>query len=143
MFLQETRSRRILLIALMFLFFLLYVTIEFSINSFLPTFGVKSRLGLTYKEGAMLMTYYLGPFMVMRIATIFVAMKLRPIHILGLNLVFCTAGAVTNVVMRDTSLLATKIAFGLFGTGTSSMFGNSMMWVEQYITVIKVKLYMQ
>ena len=60
---------------------------------------------------------------------------LRPKDILGLNLVLCLTGAITNVTVSDTSLLASKIAFGMIGAGTSSMFGNSMMFIEGFIKV--------
>ena len=54
---------------------------------------------------------------------------------MGLNLVLCLTGAITNVTVSDTSLLASKIAFGMIGAGTSSMFGNSMMFIEGFIKV--------
>ena len=63
------------------------------------------------------------------------SLKLRPRHILGMNLTLCLTGAVTNVIVSDSSLLTSKIAFGMIGAGTSSMFGNSMMFIEGFIKV--------
>ena len=63
-------------------------------------------------------------------------MKLRPWQILALNLVLCLTGAITNVIVLDSSLLASKIALGMIGAGTSSMFGNSMMFIEGFIKVL-------
>ena len=52
-----------------------------------------------------------------------------------MNVTLCLTGAVTNVIVSDSSLLASKIAFGMIGAGTSSMFGNSMMFIEGFIKV--------
>ena len=48
----------------------------------------------------------------------------------------CLTGAITNVIVLDSSLLASKIALGMIGAGTSSMFGNSMMFIEGFIKVL-------
>jgi hypothetical protein len=132
---QTIRFRRLILLTLMSVFFFFYVAMEFTIVSFLAVYGVKSRLALSNQEAALLLVYYLGPFLLMRVIIIFLAMKIRPIHILAMNLVFCLTGALVNVIVLDSSVLATKIAFGLVGFGTSSMFGNSMIWIEEYVKV--------
>ena len=69
-YLQETLSRRRLMLAFMFFFFFFYGCLEFTIISFLSTFGVNSALDLSYKEAATLMAYYLGPLLAMRIIAI-------------------------------------------------------------------------
>jgi len=132
---EETLSRRRLMLGFMVLFFFFYGCLEFTTISFLPTFGVKSALALSTSEAAELMAYYLGPLLVMRILAIFLSLKLRPKHILGMNVTLCLTGAVTNVIVSDSSLLASKIAFGMIGAGTSSMFGNSMMFMEGFLKV--------
>ena len=121
----------------MFVFFFCYACTEYGIVNFLAPFGVKSKLGLTYQESAVLMLFYLGPLLAMRVLIILVAMVLRPVHILYVNLTFCLVGSLTNVIVADSSLTATRVAFALLGTGTSSMFGNSVMWIESYVMVTR------
>ena len=75
--LQETFSRQWLMLGFMVLFFFFYGCLEFTTISFLPTFGVKSKLALSPREATELMAYYLGPLFVMRVSAIFLESEVK------------------------------------------------------------------
>ena len=74
---QETFSRQWLMLGFMVLFFFFYGCLEFTTISFLPTFGVKSKLALSPREATELMAYYLGPLFVMRVSAIFLESEVK------------------------------------------------------------------
>ena len=65
------------MLGFMVLFFFFYGCLEFTTISFLPTFGVKSKLALSPREATELMAYYLGPLFVMRVSAIFLESEVK------------------------------------------------------------------
>ena len=74
------------MLGFMVLFFFFYGCLEFTTISFLPTFGVKSKLALSPREATELMAYYLGPLFVMRVSAIFLESEAKTRIVLQIKL---------------------------------------------------------
>ena len=110
--LSYSRNEKIL-IALMFLFLMIYVGVEFSIINYLPPFAVKCQLHLNKAEGANLLALYLAPYAVVRVLAVFMAMKLKPGHIMMFNGFFISVGCIIFMITADTSHLYLQVSLDI------------------------------
>ena len=99
-----------LLVAIMCLFYILYVGMEVSYGLYIATFSVESQLNLSKSDGAYITAIFWGCFAAMRFVAIFAAIKLKPIYIMTVSFAFCLLGAVPLVVWGDSSPMLLKVA---------------------------------
>ena len=99
-----------LLVAIMCLFYILYVGMEVSYGLYIATFSVESQLNLSKSDGAYITAIVWGCFAAMRFVAIFAAVKLKPIYIMTVSFAFCLLGAVPLVVWGESSPMLLKVA---------------------------------
>ena len=66
---------------------------------------------------------------------IFMAIKLKPSHILLFNGFFVVLGNVVIFICAHKSLLWLQIGYAIFGFGMGSTFANTWLWLEEYFKV--------
>ncbi|XP_059086779.1 sodium-dependent glucose transporter 1A-like [Tigriopus californicus] len=125
----------ILLIALMFVFFIIHVVVEFSNFSYMPTMAVKLDLHLSEREGANILAFFMAGFSCARGLAIPLAVKVSPKYLLIVNLTLILIGSILLVVLGQSEKWVLEVGYTLSGLGMGSMFVNSWVWLEQYLTV--------
>ena len=97
-------------VAILCLFFMLYVGMEVSYGLFVATFAVESKLGLTKSDGAYITAIFWGCFAAMRFVAIFAAVKMKPIYIMLISFGCCFVGCIPLVIWGDTSPMVLKVS---------------------------------
>eukprot|EP00095_Tigriopus_kingsejongensis_P006926 maker-scaffold44_size478958-snap-gene-3.25 protein:Tk06926 transcript:maker-scaffold44_size478958-snap-gene-3.25-mRNA-1 annotation:"sodium-dependent glucose transporter 1" len=124
-----------LLVILMFVFFLIYVSIEVSIICFLPAVAVKSSLEMDEEQGANVLALFLGGFSIARALGILLSCKLKAHTILMVNLAIILTASTLLTFWGHSAVWIFNLSYGLSGLGMGSMFANAWVWLEQFVPV--------
>lgn len=119
----------------MLLFFILYVGVEASLNSFLPVFSVKSTLSLSLKEGTAITSLFWASFAAMRLLYIFVPKRITCVQGLCFSLFVIGIGTIGLSVSSEYSKYHVSVFSAFVGIGCAPLFGNFVMFLERYIEV--------
>ena len=93
--LQKTTLKLVTFVALMCVFFVLYVGAEIVMGVHLTTFAVKSLLHTTIAEGAYVNAMFWGTFTAGRFLSIFLAICLSPLNTMVLSFVLCIGNGIS------------------------------------------------
>jgi MFS transporter, FHS family, Na+ dependent glucose transporter 1 len=118
------------LIAIVVMFFVLYVGLEVGFIGWIIDYGVSH--GFTRVKATWLNTAYLASFTVGRAISIPVASRFSPKQVMFCDLALCVVAMVVMLGGRDSDA-ALWIATALFGLGTASMFPTMMSLSEPHI----------
>ena len=86
---KKTTLELVTFVALICIFFFLYVGAEVVMGVYLPTFAVKSLLHTTKAEGAYVNAMFWGTFTAGRFLSIFLSIYLTPLNTMVLSFVLC------------------------------------------------------
>lgn len=125
----------ILLIALMFVFFIIHVVVEFSNFSYIPTMAVKLDLHLSEREGANILAFFMAGFSCARGLAIPLAVKVPAKYFLMANLTLILIGSALLTTLGQSEKWILEVGYVLSGLGMGSMFVNSWVWLEHYLTI--------
>ncbi|GLG93714.1 Uncharacterized protein GBIM_01055 [Gryllus bimaculatus] len=122
-----------LLVALMALFFFLYMGLEVTYGRLVLTPNIFNRYNI--HSNLQLFIVFWGSFAAMRFASIFFASGFSPLTMLMLNFAFCTSGSIFVSFLADRFETALRVGTALIGIGLASMFPTGILWIERYIHV--------
>jgi FHS family Na+ dependent glucose MFS transporter 1 len=131
----SNRTLQGLLIALMAVFYLLYIGLEVTYGQLVVAFAVHSDLHLAQSTGLVIAVVFWGSFAAMRFASIFFSSGFGPTTMLVLNFVFCTVATVLLSTVASRMETALWIGTALLGIGLASVFPTGILWIERYIHV--------
>ena len=121
---EKLSSHKLIFIAIMALFFFFYVGAEVSYFDYLATFSVKSALGLSTQSGARITAIFNGSYAVASFLNIFIAIMLKPIHVM---LISCTVSCLASLVLvlyGDQYVLILQIASAFQGFGMAPIYAT-------------------
>jgi FHS family Na+ dependent glucose MFS transporter 1 len=122
-----------ILLALIVLFFFLYVGAEVGFGGWISTYA--TTLGLVSKaDAAYLTSLYWGTFMVGRLAGIPIAARVHAHTILTFDLIGCILG-LCILLLFPISLPLVAIGTMVFGLATASIFPTTIVWAERQIAI--------
>lgn len=136
--LQKLNKNRNRVFFLLFIFFMLYVGVLASMETFLFSFATSCEINLSKDKAIALNTAFFFSFAVGRGLGILSATIITPTTQMCVNLSgMCTASIILFVLTFLSSipdwLLFT--AFIIFGSSFSTLFATAFLWAEQHITV--------
>ena len=132
---QSWNKSVILMLALLSLFFFLYVGAEFNMGIYLTTFAVECKLQLSKMQGAQLTAIFWGFFAAMRFVAIFAAIKLNPLIIMVISFVLCLVSSIGMAAFAEYSLIVLQVGAAVLGLGMASIYATGLLWFEQYIVI--------
>ena len=103
---------KIIFMVLMMPFIFFYVGMENAFGTFVATFSVKSRLGMSNQDGAVVAAIFWGSFATSRCVVIFLSLKLKSLHLLVICQLACLVGAIGLVLYGDTSVTVLQTCSG-------------------------------
>ena len=128
-------STRILFVALLFLFYLMYVGADVIYAQFLTTFGLESQLKLPTSTANYVTTTFWASFAAARFVAIFFAHFASPTVMLLFNLGVVTIGSIALCIAGQTSVYVLYVSSSLIGIGMASTFATGFCWTEQHLLV--------
>lgn len=140
---KERSGFRVRMLALLFVFFFVYVGSEVAYGSFISSFVVK-RFGWTKETGAVVTSVFWGSFAAGRFLAIFLSWCLTPTVMLIGNLVVTSVSLVGLAAFgrvdgpRIESVPYETLVWALtssLGVGMASIFPTGISWVERYMQV--------
>ena len=115
-----------LFIMLMGLFFFFYVASEAVYFHYLAVFPVVSSLKLDKLEGAKISAIFSSCFAISRLIGVFIAMKMKPIHILVINFGIALTSVFVLMLFADQYEIILKIAIGTLAFGFAPLYATGM-----------------
>ena len=125
----------IFLVALMLVYYCVYIGLEYTLSNFLTAFAVESELGLSKAEGAEATSIFWGCFALTRFLGIFAAMKLTPAAILTVCFSLITVSNVLLSVYAQTYAILFQVCVGGMGLGMGPIYAAGMTWLEQFMPI--------
>ena len=115
---------------IMALFFFFYVGADVSYFYYLTTFSVKSALGLSKQSGAKVTAIFNGSFAVARFLNIFIAIALKPLHVMLTSCIVSCLASLVLVLYADKNVLILQIASAFQGFGMAAIYptGNFVLY---------------
>ena len=123
------------MIILMLFFFFFYGSVEFTFGIYLATFAVESNLHLTNQVGAQITAIFWGCFASMRFLSIFTAIYLTPIYMMGISCLISSIGTIVIAIYGDRYDYVLWTGSGLLGLGMASIFATGLLWLESYVKI--------
>jgi len=126
---------KIVFVALLFSFYLLYVGAEVVFAQFLTTFALESDLHVGTSSANYITTTFWAAFAAGRFGAIFFAHFMSPTKMLLLNLGLTTIGSFILCVAALRSIYVLYIGSALIGIGMASTFATGFVWTEKHLFV--------
>ena len=123
------------LLILIALFFFFYVGAEVSYGIYIATFAVECEQHLSKTQGAEITSIFWASFALMRFASIFTSIYLKPIYIMVLSFVVSLIGALALIFYGNEMLLALQVGSALLGFGMASIYATGMLWLSSYLKI--------
>ena len=123
------------LLVIMIGFFFFYVGSEVSFGTYLTVFSVKSQLQLTKKTGAEITATFWGCFAAMRFMSIFAAIFLKPIYVMGLSCLVSCIGGILLVIYGDQDVTVLWASSAMLGLGIASIYATGLLWLESHMKI--------
>ena len=120
-----------ILIALIALFFFIYVGVEVGFGNWLSTYVIQLGIG-TEQMGAYLTSGFWGAFMIGRLITIPFAIKLKPQQLLWISLV-TTLISITFLLFQGTTLTGLWIGTILLGLSIAAVFPTLLAFADNHM----------
>lgn len=128
-------SAKLIFIALMFSFYLMYVGSEVIFAQFLTTFALESPLKLPTSTANYVTTTYWASFAAGRFVAIFVAHFTNPTLMLIFNIGATAIGSTALCIAAETNVPILYIGSALVGIGMASTFATGFVWTETHLLV--------
>ena len=103
-------AREVAFVTIMSIFFFLYMGLEQTMATYLPTFSVKSGLHSTKAEGAYVSSVFLGAFTIGRFITIFLSIYVNPLYTMIICFAFSSFGAFMLLFLSQYSLVTLQVS---------------------------------
>ena len=123
------------LLILIALFFFFYVGAEVSYGLYIATFAVECEQHLTKTQGAEITSIFWASFALMRFASIFTSIYLKPIYIMDLSFIVSLIGALALILYGNQILLALQVGSALLGFGMASIYATGLLWLSSYLKI--------
>ena len=123
------------LLILIALFFFFYVGAEVSYGIYITTFAVECDLHLSEKQGAKITSIFWACFALMRFASIFTSIYLKPIYILVFSFITSWIGSYLLIFYGNESLLVLQLGSALLGLGMAAIYATGLLWLETYVKI--------
>ena len=130
-----SRGWKTVVVILCTIFAHLYMGMELSLGSYLPTFAVTSRLQLTKATGAHLVTLFWSAFTFTRILAIFLTERIGLEAIISGSLGLMLAASVMMTGFAEASSYVLWTGVAVFGVGISSIWASLFGFLEQQFAV--------
>ena len=132
---QMNKFKKMFLLVNMMVFYFLYAGLEVAYGTFITTFAVTSKLGLTRLQGSDITAVFWGAFATVRALSIPAAVFLTPEIIMVFSFTTCLVGSVLLSILGDTSIVVLYVASGLMGVGTASVYATGLLWLERRVQI--------
>ena len=132
---SNTQPNNKVVIAVILTFLLCYKGTAATYAMYLATFSVKSNLHLSRQMGAKITAVFWGSFTFMRLAAIFLSVKVSPLGTLAFSFFMSIVGSSLLAMLGDVSSTALIILSAFMGLGTAPIFASCMLWMNQFMTV--------
>jgi len=132
---QKDKIKQMVLLVIMMVFFFLYVGLEVAFGTFITTFAVTSKLGLTRQQGSDIAAVFWGAFATMRALAVPAAIFLPPEIIMIFSFITCLVGSVLLSILGDTSTAVLIVGSGLMGVGMASVYATGLLWLERRVEI--------
>jgi len=132
---QVNQIKKMFLLANMMVFYFLYAGLEVAYGTFITTFAVTSKLGLTKLQGSDITAVFWAAFATVRALSIPAAVFLKPEIIMVFSFATCLVGSVMLSILGDTSIVVLYVASGLMGVGTASVYATGLLWLERRVQI--------
>jgi len=132
---DKVSGKKLLVLCITMIFFFLYVGLEVAFGTYLTTFAVKSRLGLSRGEGSYLTSVFWGTFAAMRGVAVPAAIFLKPELIMIISFTCCLVGSTILSILGDTYVIALYVCSGVMGVGMASIYATGMLWLKRYVNI--------
>ena len=135
---KENHKFRIKILALLFVFFVIYLGVIDTFWSYLYSFATNAAIGLTKNEGTVLMSVFFAANSLGRFFSVLLSFKLPGSKQLYLNYFgFFASSVILLFYSSNHSNLQWVLWVGLilFSFSLSSIYGNLLVWIAQHLTI--------
>ena len=135
---KENHKFRIKILALLFVFFVIYLGVVDTFWSYLYSFATNAVIGLTKNEGTVLMSVFFAANSLGRFFSVLLSFKLPGSKQLYLNYFgFFASSVILLFYSSNHSNLQWVLWVGLilFSFSLSSIYGNLLVWIAQHLTI--------
>ena len=124
-----------ILMVLIALFFFFYVGAEVSYGLYIATFAVECDQNLSKTQGAEITSIFWACFAIMRFASIFTSIYLKPVYVMILSFVLSLVGAVALMCYGNDVLWVLQVGSALLGFGMASIYATGLLWLSTYVKI--------
>ncbi|XP_071956105.1 sodium-dependent glucose transporter 1A-like isoform X2 [Antedon mediterranea] len=123
------------MLSIMFVFYFLYVGAEMAFGSFIFSYAIDSKLGMSEDEASLLNSSFWISFAMFRAIAICCASYFPPYYLLVADMIGCIASSVLLLFFGSTHSYALWFGTIFLGASMASLFPTGLSWLEQYLTV--------
>ncbi|XP_077995840.1 sodium-dependent glucose transporter 1A-like [Glandiceps talaboti] len=128
-------AEKVQLLSLLGVFLFLCVGHEVVIGGFIYTFALSSQLNFTPQLASYLNSAFWGSFALSRASAVYIATKISPTTILGVDLAGCLIASTLLLALGNNHRNVLWISIIVLGIAVAPIFPASVSWIERRITM--------